>query len=79
MSLYDMVRYKMYNFYIIKINMKNLKDFAKIIGLFVWGLIAVASGAGALNSMEGFYMFCGIANIAINGYCIYKIGKKIGL
>ena len=50
--------------------MKNLKDFAKILGLFVWGLIAVASGAGALNSMEGFYMFCGIANIAINGYCI---------
>ena len=59
--------------------MKNLKDFAKIVGLFVWGLIAVASGAGALNSMEGFFMFCGITNIAINGYCIYKIGKKIGL
>ena len=57
--------------------MNNLKDFSKVLGIFIWALIAIGASASALNSGEGYYMACGIANLAINGWQIYKTSKTL--
>ena len=58
---------------------ESLKKFGKVAGVFAWALFAIGASAAALNSAEVYYMVCGIANLGINGYCIYKTGKKIGM
>ena len=57
--------------------MKDLKQFGKVAGLFGWALIAIGASAAALNSQEGYYVVCGIANLAINSWQIYKSLKNI--
>lgn len=59
--------------------MKDLKKLGKVAGLFMWGLLAIGASAAALNSQEGYYVVCGVGNIAINAYQIYKTGRSIGM
>ena len=54
-----------------------MKEFWRMLGMALWAIIMIASGAAAISTLEGFYVFCGIANILINSYCIYKTTKKI--
>ena len=56
--------------------MENLKKFGKVSLLFLWIMIAIGASAAALNTLEGYYMICGISNLGINGYSIYKTIKN---
>ena len=59
--------------------MKDWKERLKIIWPLIWAIIIIATSAGAFNYVhEGgwFYAVAGIANLALNGYAIYKIFFK---
>ena len=60
--------------------MKDWKERLKIIWPLIWAIIIIAASAGAFNyvsvSGEWFYAVVGIANLALNGYAIYKIFFK---
>lgn len=59
--------------------MENWKDRLHIFWVGLWAIVAIATSAGAFNYVhEGgwFYAVAGIANLALNGYAIYKIFFK---
>jgi hypothetical protein len=56
-----------------------MKQFGKVLALFLWIMIAIIAGAGSLNSGIPFYMVCGGLNILINGAAVYFGAKKLEL
>lgn len=56
-----------------------MKQFVKILLLFLWLMTAIITGACALNSAVPFYMVFGALNILINIGAIYKIAKELEL
>jgi ammonia channel protein AmtB len=51
---------------------KSFMEFLTVLGLFIWGLVAIATSAAVWNSHPS--VFIGIVaglNLAINGLCIY--------
>ena len=42
-----------------------------------WGFVALTASIGAVNCPGVFYTIVGIANLVINGYCIYKYCKNL--
>lgn len=56
-----------------------MKQFVKILLLFLWLMTAIITGACALNSTIPFYMVFGALNILINIGAIYKIAKELEL
>lgn len=60
-------------------DMENWKEKMKPVWAVLWAIIIIATSAGAFNFVhEGgwFYAVAGIANLALNGYAIYKIFFK---
>ena len=56
-----------------------MKQFVKILLLFLWLMTVIITGACALNSAIPFYMVFGALNILINIGAIYKIAKELEL
>lgn len=56
-----------------------MKQFVKILLLFLWLMTPIITGACALNSAIPFYMVFGALNILINIGAIYKIAKELEL
>lgn len=56
-----------------------MKQFVKILLLFLWLMTSIITGACALNSAIPFYMVFGALNILINIGAIYKIAKELEL
>lgn len=56
-----------------------MKQFVKILLLFLWLMTTIITGACALNSTIPFYMVFGALNILINIGAIYKIAKELEL
>lgn len=56
-----------------------MKQFVKILLLFLWLMTSIITGACALNSAIPFYMVFGALNIFINIGAIYKIAKELEL
>lgn len=56
-----------------------MKQFVKILLLFLWLMTSIITGACALNSAVPFYMVFGALNILINIGAIYKIAKELEL
>ncbi len=54
-----------------------MKEFAKVLILFIWALVSVIAGASLLNAGGAFNIVVGIANIAFSGIAIYKTGNKL--
>ena len=54
-----------------------MKEFGKTLGLTFCAFITVVTSAGAMNSGENFYLVCGIINLLLYGYAIYKVGQNL--
>lgn len=58
--------------------MSNLIPSLKVYGVpVVWGFVALTASMGAVNCPGVFYTIVGLANLVINGYCIYKYCKNL--
>ena len=61
-------------------NKESLIKFAKVLALFIVGLIGIIVSANAMND-GGFYLVCGILNLGIAAwadYSLYKLFFKKG-
>ena len=55
-------------------NNESLIQFAKVLALFIVGMLGIIVSANAMNT-GGFYLVCGILNLGITAwadYCLYK-------
>lgn len=57
-------------------NKESLIKFAKVLALFVVGMLGVIVSANAMNT-GGFYLFCGICNLGITAWADYSLYKLL--
>ena len=53
-----------------------MKEFLKYFLLAIVAMALIATCASAFNTLDTFYVVCGIITLAFNAYVIVKIGKK---
>lgn len=61
-------------------NKETLNIFWKVLVLFVLGIFAIATSAGALNyavTAGAFYTVAGILNLGISGFGVYSVYKLL--
>ena len=61
-------------------NKKTLDTFWRVLVLFILGMFAIVTSAGALNyavTAGAFYAIAGVLNLGISGFGIYSLYKLL--
>lgn len=57
-------------------NKEVLKKSGIVFGLCVWALAAIGASVAGFDTGNGYYITCGILNLGVNGWQLYKNGKE---